>query len=104
MIEVKIKLDNIDYGGAVDLLIPILRMKANEHPELEALIYSLTSSNLAASAAKAAIKALPQSIKDELAVSLVKNYQDKIIGDIKKSANKRGFDFEIEGLIIRKVN
>ncbi len=103
MVEVKIKIDNIDYGGAVNLLIPILREKAGEHPELGVLI-RLASSNMAAGTAKAAIKALPQNIKDELAVALANYYHEKIIGKIINSANKYGFDFEIEDFIIRKVN
>lgn len=78
-IEVKIIVSDVDYSGAVDVLLPILLEKVSANPNYTFLSSIVKKAEkLPAAAAKAALNALPQDTKDELAAVCLNYYGDDI--------------------------
>ena len=72
MIEIKIDVDDINYGDVVSKLMPTLKKKLSEGAEDGSTKKLLTDIlNIAGNLPVSMIDVLPQSIKDEMAVSII---------------------------------
>ena len=79
MIDIKISVSNVDYEAALDTLLPVLLehlSKKTENAFLSSILSKTTGVSLIA--AKAALKALPQDTKDDLAAACLNHYKEDI--------------------------
>ena len=102
MIEVKIKVSDIDYGAAADVLLPVLldKLSASANPFTAGLLTKLKG--LSGSAAKAALSILPQDVKDELAVACLNHYSDGISQSMVNFVEQKGIGLQISGVGVSK--
>jgi len=98
MIEVKIKISDVDYSAAVDVLMPVLRDKLSVTGNP---IFSLVlgkAKGLPANAAKAALDVLPQETKDELAAACLNHYSEEIAKLMASMAMQKGIKIQVDGV------
>lgn len=101
MIEIKIEIDDFNYESAAEEFLPIITENIANHEEAGFVIKMLgKNSSLSAKAAKAALSILPQNTKDEIAVAIIKKYQDEIKRNLMDFATKKGISFQINDLQI----
>ena len=101
MIEIKIKIDEVDYDSAVSTLIPmLLKKQARNNPIFEVL---KKIEGLPVGAAKAALKVLPRDTKDELAVACLNNYSENISKELVKLLGKNGIRLKVQGIHVSSV-
>lgn len=89
MIEIKIDIDDINYGDVVSKLMPTLKKKLSEGAEdgsTKKLLADILS--IAGNLPVSMIDVLPQSIKDEMAVSIINNSKRKLIELAENTADK----------------
>ena len=79
MIDIKISVSNVDYEATLDTLLPVLLEHLSKKSE-NAFLSSILSKTKGVSsiAAKAALKALPQDTRDDLAVACLNHYKEDI--------------------------
>lgn len=102
MIEVKIKVSEIDYGAAADVLLPVLldKLSASADPLTAGLLGKLKG--LSGGAAKAALSFLPQDMKDELAVACLNHYSNDISRIMVNFAEQKGIGLQVSGVEVAK--
>lgn len=102
MIEVKIKIKEVDYGTAADVLLPILldKLSVSANPITANLLGKIKG--MSGNAAKAALSMLSQDVKDELAVACLNHYSDEISSLMIDLAQKKGINVQVEGVEVVK--
>lgn len=101
LVEIKIEIDDFNYESAVEEYLPIITQNIANHEEAGFIIKMLDkNSSLSAKAAKAALSILPQNTKDEIAVAIIKKYQDELKKNLMEFATKKGISFQINDLQI----
>lgn len=98
MIEVKIKLSEVDYSAAVDVLMPVLLDKLSTSTSPIVSLVLGKAKGLPASAAKAALDVLPQVTKDELAVACLNHYSGEIARLMTNMATQKGIKVKVDGV------
>lgn len=103
MIEIKVSLDNIDYSGIAELVIPIVKDKLsdNDNVIVKKLFDNLPAEGMS-KALNMLLKMLSQDKKDELAVSFFEKYKDNIVKTLKQTANDKGIDLDVIELSVEK--
>lgn len=98
MIDVTIKISEVDYSGAVDVLMPVLldKLSASSSPVMRILLEKLRG--LSGPAAKAALEILPQETKDELAAACLNHYSADISKLMMDMARQKNIDIRLEGV------
>lgn len=98
MIEVKIKISEMDYGTAADALMPVLldKLSGSGNPVMKILLGKFKG--MSGPMAKAALDALPQETKDQLAAACLNHYSDKISRLVVDTAQKNGIKVRVEGV------
>jgi len=101
MIEIKIQIDEIDYSGAAELALDLLekKMKKGSNTNIFSTLFTKTK-GASLLAAKAALKVLPQSKKDELAVELLRHYKEDIATILYRELAKKNLDVTISSINI----
>lgn len=92
--KITIELDNIDYGALVEQLLPLVGDKLSDKDGISNTILAKFLS-MPPSVAKSMINLMPQSKKDELAVSLLNKHKETITRKITQTAKDKGFSFKI---------
>lgn len=100
MIEVKIKISEVDYSAAVDVLMPILQDKLSKSANPIVSLVMGKTKGLPANAAKAALDVLPQETKDELAVACLNHYSEEIARLMTSMAQQKGIKVQVDGVEI----
>lgn len=96
MIELRIKLDNIDYGSLAQQVLPMVLDKLGEtHGDNKAIQTLQELGNLPGSVVKAMLKALPQSTKDSIAQTFLQSYADELADQISRFAESKGIHFDV---------
>jgi len=98
MIEIKIKIKEVDYGAAADALLPILldKLSTSSSPIVKILLGKLKG--MSGPAAKAALDMLPQETKDELAVTCLNHYRGEISKLLVSMAQQKGIKVQVENV------
>lgn len=95
MLTLSIKIKNVEYSSISNKVIPLFLEKQSHKVESGKMIKILSKfKNLSASAATAALMVLPQNVKDEIAVWIIKSYDEKItekINNFMKNKNVNMF-------------
>lgn len=103
MIDVKISVNNVDYEAALDTLLPVLLEHLSKKSENAFLVSVLSKTKGVSSiAAKAALKALPQDTRDELAVACLNHYKEDIQRLLTEASKQKGIALQIEGIDSRR--
>ncbi|MDE7245691.1 MAG: hypothetical protein K2O18_17200 [Oscillospiraceae bacterium] len=104
MIEVKVKISEVDYISAVDSILPVLldRVDVPDNPLAAAALQKLKK--LPTGAARAALKVLPQGTKDELAAACINHYRDKLSEKAVGMARKQGISLKVEDINVSVAN
>ena len=105
MIEVKLLIDEIDYNGIAELVIPIIKEKFSQN---EGFLSNLIENYIPTTALNGALNGfldlLTNEQKDEIAISLINRYDEKIIQIMQQIALNKGIDVKIKGLSVDKIN
>lgn len=99
MIEIKIKLDDIDYSGIAELAMPVVKEKLGERGGfLGGLIGNHVPESALSGALNGFLSFLSPEQRDEVALSLINKYEDKIVGILQKTASDHGVSLKVKGL------
>lgn len=92
--EIKVKVDHVDYDSIIKNALPLLREKSDNR------IISIISGivNMPGELPLKMIAAIPQETKDELVAYIINLKKDTIIGIITDSLEKKGFPVELGNL------
>ena len=101
MIDIKISVSNVDYEAALDTLLPVLLEHLSKKSENAFLSFILSKTKGVSSiAAKAALKALPQDTRDDLAVACLNHYKEDIQRLLAEASKQKGIALQINGIDI----
>ncbi|MBR4027152.1 MAG: hypothetical protein IKJ01_06295 [Lachnospiraceae bacterium] len=92
--EIRLKLDNIDYGELAVKMLPLVGDKLKESDNTVAKLLSGVA-KMPPSIIKTTVNALPQETKDEVVALLINKNKDKIKRLFMDFANTKGIDFDI---------
>ncbi len=101
MIEINIKIKDVDYGAAVEAFLPMVIENIAEKEEVGLFAKLLgKNSSLSASVAKAALSVMPQNKKDEIAIAIIDKYKEEISKNLLNYAATQGLNLQIEDIRI----
>jgi hypothetical protein len=101
MVEIKLKISDIDYGAAIDTFLPVILQHMAEKEDAGFFTKMIGKNNaIAGAVVKAGLAAMPQNKKDEIAVAIIEKYQDKIIEAILENAKNKGITFQLKEMNI----
>lgn len=101
--EIKIVMDNINYGDVISKCLPLLRDKFKDKEGAVPKIISGIE-KLPPSLSKTMIDALPKETKDELAAFMINKNKERIISAIEQYAEKNGVELKIDDIIVESDN
>lgn len=105
MLEIKLQLDDIDYSGIAELAIPIVKEKLAESGSFLGGIVGKHIPEVALNGAlNSFLKFLTPEQKDEVAISLINKYEDKIIKTLQDTASSKGVNVSVKGLLVSKTD
>lgn len=105
MIEVKILLDDIDYGSIAESMIPVVKEKLAENGNsFGGFVGKHLPESALNGAANGVLKFLSQKQKDELALKLIKKHEERIIEALQNAAADKGISVDIKELSASIVN
>lgn len=101
MIEIKISVSDVDYAAAMDVVLPYImeHLSKNSGNALLAAVLS-KAGGASAAAAKAALKALPQDTRDELAVLCLNHYKDDIARVLTEVSKQKNISMTVQDIQI----
>ena len=102
MIEIKIKIDEVDYDSAVGTLIPMLLKKQSSKNPIFNLLKKIEG--LPVNAVKAALSVIPKKTRDELAVTCLNYYSEDIARELAKIVGKNGIRLTVQDVQVSSVN
>lgn len=102
MLEFKVSIDDLDYGAVAELLLSIVKEKA-EPSENKAVKLLLGMMNAAGELPRKAVNALPQSVKDEMVVALVNNHKDRLIEFLQNKAASKNIAVTVDNIAARHI-
>ena len=94
MIELTVKIDDVDYASLAELLLPALEKEAESADMLWAKLL-LLGKGMSVSAAQSILKRMPQEKKDALAVKYINSNSVEIARKLEMTAAKNGFSLSI---------
>ncbi len=97
MITITLKVDEIDYGALVKMLLPKLKDKLSGYDTRLARILAGALA-VGGSAAADMINALPAKTKDALAAALINGDREKIAEAAEDAAKAHGIDIKIRNI------
>lgn len=97
--ELKIKIDKIDYGGIAQQAIPVVIEKMGDsHGDGKIMQVLQKLGDAPAGVARVMLNALPQEMKDKIAVMLLQSYKEELTGMINDFAEKKGIEIEVSDI------
>lgn len=97
MIEMTLKIQDVDYASAVDVLMPVLLDKLSV--PIPSFLLGKTK-GLPSSAAKAALDVLPKSVKDEMAAACLNHYSGEVVQAIESLAARKDIRLSVESVAV----
>ena len=96
MIELRIKLDHIDYGGLAQQALPVVLEKLSEtHGDSKALQILRGLGGLPGGAVKTMLNAMPQGTKDAVALAFLQSYKEELAGQVNHFAQSKGIQVDV---------
>lgn len=103
MVEIKIKISDIDYGDIAEKAIPIVidkMLEKRKGGKLEKALSKLKT--LPAAFVKSSLRLLDQDTQDELAAFFLNENRETILGYINSFATDKGVKIKVESLEVEK--
>ena len=102
MIEIKMKVDEVDYERALETLLPLLAEHFSSKTD-NALISGILSKTkgLPVAAVKAMLKTFPQETKDERAVFCLNYYGENISHMLTDTLEKQGISLKVQSVEVK---
>lgn len=105
MIELKIQIDRIDYGGLAQQTLPTVLERLQSTKGDNKAVQALQGlGHLPAGAMKMMLNSMPQDVKDSIALALLKSYQEEIAAQVNKLAAQKGVELTVTGIEAVKVS
>ena len=105
MIEIKIQLDDIDYSGIAELAMPVVKEKLSENG---GFLGGVVGKHIPEAALSGALNGflnfLTPTQKDEIVLSLISKYENKIVDILQQTTCKHGVNLKVKGLSATNVN
>lgn len=98
MMEVKIKVSDVDYAAAIDALLPVLADKLSSCSNPIAALAFGKAKSFSTSAAKAALHTLPEKVKDDLAAACLNHYSGDLSQVISDIANRQNIPLKVHNI------
>ena len=99
MIEIKLQLDDIDYSGIAELAMPLVKEKLSENG---GFLGGIVGKHIPEAALNGALNGflnfLTPTQKDEVALSLINKYENKITDILQQTASNHGVNLKVKGL------
>ena len=105
MIELKIQLDDIDYSGIAELAMPVVKEKLGENGGFfSGLIGNHVPESALNGAFSGFLKFLSPEQRDDIALSLINKYEDKIVKLLQNTASDKGVKITVKSLSANKAD
>lgn len=105
MVELKVQLEDIDYSGIAAIALPIAKKKlAERNSFLAKLAETYVPESALGTALDKCLNFLSPEQKDEIALSLINQYGDKIIAILQQAASNHGVNMTIKGISAESKN
>ncbi len=104
MLELIIQIEKMDYGLVVEKVLPLLLEKLNReghNPKLYAVLSKLK--NMPGKAMARMLMLLPQTVKDEIAINILKMYEGDIVKKLNDYMSERQLAMEFSGISVEKA-
>ena len=99
MIEITVQLEDVDYSGIAELAMPIVKEKLTENGGFIAGLFGKHIPEAALNSALSGfLKFLTPEQKDEIVLSLINKYEDKIVNILQQTASNHGVNLTVKGL------
>ncbi len=95
MIEIKVKIENIDYAKLAETMFPLLQKEAQESNGLWAMAVREMKNAPNETVLRGILSLLPQKTKDKLAVKLFEKYKQDLPGIITSFAEDQGISLDV---------
>ncbi len=100
--ELRIKIDKMDYGGILQQAIPVVLEKlGTSHGGGKMLPLLRRLGDAPAGAARAALNVLPQEMKDRIAVLILQSYKEELVGMIHDFAARKGIEVTVSDIELK---
>ncbi|MCD7824108.1 MAG: hypothetical protein LUG86_08880 [Oscillospiraceae bacterium] len=99
MVEIKAKIDDIDYANIIKVAFPIIKSKA----EKETAAWAMIVRNLNEpdeSTIKALLDLIPDSVKDKLVIMALEKYKEAIPAALNSLAASKGLKLNVKDVEI----
>lgn len=104
MIELKIFIDELDYGDAAKQAVAAaIKHLAKHKPDSKVLPVLKKMGGLPGGAVKAMVNALPQDTQDALALALLSSYKEELVDQLNRFAGKKGVKINISDIQAEKI-
>ena len=101
MIELTVRLDNIDYDSVAEFLIPLLSDKIDRGGILGSMLAK--NPEMATGVFKTILNKMTQEQRDELVVQQIQKNRDSLIRKGAQAAAKNGISMQISDISARKL-
>lgn len=99
MIELKIQIDEIDYGGIAQHALPAVLERARNSRGDSKVIHALQGlGRMPAGAMKLMLNAMPQDTKDSITLAFLNAYKDDLSEQINKFAAQKGIQLTVKSI------
>ena len=99
MIELRIRIDDIDYGDLAQQALPAVLKKLSEsHGDSKALQILQGLGGLPSGAVRMMLKALPQSSKDAIALAFIQSYKEELARKINSFAESKDVHLNVKDI------
>lgn len=104
MIEWKLVVEEIDYSGIAELALPVIQEKLAEKEDgIGMLIGKHVPESALRSGINGFLSFLTPEQRDEIALSLIAKYRDRIIEILQNTAASKGVKLAVKELSVQKV-
>ena len=106
MIEITMKIDNIDHEGLAKTLLPLIsqHLSESDNRSLGTILSALSRpGSIGGGAAMAILSKMSPEAKDELVVKCLNAGKEQIIRSLEQAAANGGFALEIKEADVRRV-
>jgi hypothetical protein len=105
MLKAVISINSVDYSAVAQTVIPIILEKKKAEAGAGKLVTVLSKlKGLSGKTAAAALKVLPQSTKDDIAISVIQSYEEEILDKVNAFMQDKNLHISVSDIHITKTD
>jgi hypothetical protein len=99
MIELKVEISDVDYADIMEKVLPEImpRLAKNQSELVKKVLVGLAGKG---EIARKALKFLPESLQDEIAVALLSSYKSNILEAVHKLADEQNISITVSDITV----